>query len=411
VDYYDIARQGAFAEIPREMIQEYMPVWYADNADNLVSATVDGKIYAIPDSEPKAGYALLVLRRDWFPEGMTEVRSLADFYRYLENVKETQPEVMPFGLSEGEVGWLIGAFSFPYTGMMSAGAGNATSAVALSKFDNPNFRVFPNWSHPDILTYYEMMKQMYDAGFWTADNMNFPTSQWETFPAGLSGTGWAGDLDGVEYYRTALRQNFPDADIAVYDLGSEKQVPVDTGSPMGFALAVPTNGTNMERTLMLVELIYNDPYLHRLFKYGIEGEDYELNDKGEIIQFDVDNLFGFWPPYWRASFDFIPDGGFWEGRAAIEAEWATRTNVNPFVGFGLDTTAVSDIASNLWNIHMQYAMPIYLGMVDNVQDAIDELNRLYDEAGYQEYEDELFRQLEQFIRDNGLDVLGYSIFR
>jgi hypothetical protein len=60
---------------------------------------------------------------------------------------------------------------------------------------------------------------------------------------------------------------------------------------------------------------------------------------------------------------------------------------------------------------MEYAVPIYLGLVDDVQAAIDELNRQYDLAGYRAYEDEVFKQLEQFLVDAGFADLGYTITR
>jgi putative aldouronate transport system substrate-binding protein len=253
------------------------------------------------------------------------------------------------------------------------------------------------------------MKEFADKGYWTPDVMNNPASLWEAFPNGQSGMMWITNLNSIHGIWTSLQQLSPGAELYVYDFGLENNVPVDTYSPMGGATAIPRNGKNIERSLMVMELIYTDPALFHLFRYGIEGEDYTINDKNEIVINDVEAGLGHSAPYDNSDFEYVPDGGYWHGWDEIVAQVKSREQQNPFVGFGLDTTPVSDISSNLWNVHMEYAMPIYLGFVDNVQAAIDELNRQYDLVGYQDYEDEAFKQMEQYLKDSGLTQ--YTISR
>ena len=407
--YYDNARQGAYAEITLDNIKQYMPKWYADNADKLPSATVDGKIFCIPSANPQPNAPCGVLRRDWFPPGMTEVKTLDDLGKYFQHVLDTQPGVMPWAMSTGDISWINGAFAFAATNLMAPGGPNCTSTVVFNKLDDPDYKLLQNWKQPQVVAFFEKMKEFADAGYWTPDVMNNPNSLWQAFPSGQSGMMWVTNINSVNSIYVDLQQLSPGGDIYVYDFGLENNVPVDTYSPMGGALAVPRNGKNIERTLMLAELLYTDAEVYRLFRYGIEGEDYELNDKGEVVIFDVEAGFGYGEPYGNMVFDYIPEGGYWHGYEALKAQVDKRLQQNPFVGFGMDTTPVSDIANNLWNVHMEYAMPIYLGFVDDVQAAIDELNRQYDLVGYQAYEDEAFKQLEKYLAESGLT--GYTITR
>jgi ABC-type glycerol-3-phosphate transport system substrate-binding protein len=144
--YYDNARQGAYAEITLEDIKEYMPVWYAENADKLPSATVDGKIYCIPNANPWWNSPCGILRKDWFPPGMTEVNSLDDLGDYFAYVLETQPNIMPWAMSTGEVSWINGAYAFAASNLMAPGGPNCTSVICFNKLDDPNYKLLPTCS-------------------------------------------------------------------------------------------------------------------------------------------------------------------------------------------------------------------------------------------------------------------------
>jgi putative aldouronate transport system substrate-binding protein len=411
LSYYDNARQGAYAEITREDIQKYMPQWYADNADKLPSATVDGKIYCIPDANPSWNAPCGVLRKDWFPPDLDEVKSLDDLDKYFAYVLETQPGIMPFAMDTGAFSWINGAFAFAATNLMAPGGPNCTSVVCFNKLDDPNYKLLPTWKQPQLVPFFERMKEFADKGYWTADVMNNPVPLSEAFPGGQTGMRWILRIQGLNHVKQELEQLSPGGELYIYEFGLENNVPIDTVSPMGGAIAIPRTGKNMERALMFCELIYTDPSVYYLFRYGIEGEDYTLNENGEVVIADVEAGFGYGEPYNNTNFDLIPEGGNWEGYEALKEQVKAREQQNPFVGFGFDSTPVSDIANNLWTVHMEYAVPIYLGLVDDVQAAIDELNRQYDLVGYQEYEDEVFKQLEQFLVDAGFAELGYTITR
>jgi putative aldouronate transport system substrate-binding protein len=386
-----------------------MPVWYSENTDKLPCATVDGKIYCIPNANPQPNAPCGVLRRDWFPPDMTEVNSLDDLDKYFAYVKENQANIMPFAMDTGAVSWINGAYAFAATNLMAPGGPNCTSTVCFNKLNDPNYKLLPTWKQPQLIPFFEKMKDFADKGYWTPDVMNNPVSLWEAFPNGQTAMMWVTNIDSINGVYTGLKQLSPEGEIFAYDFGLENNVPVDTYSPMGGAIAIPRNGKNLERTLMLCELLYTDASVYRLFRYGVEGVDYELNDNGEVVTYDVEAGFGYGEPYNNTNFDYIPEGGYWPGHEALKAQIESRLQQNPFVGFGLDTTPVSDISNNLWNVHMEYAMPIYLGFVDNVQAAIDELNRQYDLVGYQAYEDEAFNQIEKYLAESGLS--GYTITR
>jgi len=404
-DFHSNAAAGAFAEIPRELIQRYMPVWYANNAARLVATSVGGRIYAIPNANPGFSFPGVVLRRDWFPEGMTTVRNMDDLYEFLSYVRDTRPEVMPVGLGSGDVTWLPGAWAFGYAGIMAPGTPNCTFPSVMQKHDYPNFVLGPNWAYPGLMPFWERMQDWNRAGFVGVDNINVPTSIWENFINGTSAVGLGDSLATIELKYAGLRANFPDAQLYVYYFGEDHGRFMDSASALNWSTGIPRNGQNMERTLMMLELIYTEPYLHRLYTYGIYGEDHEFNELGEVIIFDRENLSGFWRfPQTNPAFSFVPEGGHWGGRAALLERLEPLMFSSPFIDFGMDFTEVADVQANTWNVHVDHAVAIYLGLVDDIQAALDAFLADYDMIGYQRFEDELYAQMQQFIIDMGLDV-------
>ena len=413
LSYFDNVNQGAYQPIPREKIRELMPTWYADNADLLVATLVGGQIYAIPNPSVAINMPIAMLRADWFPPGMTEVRNLDDMYEYLSYIQETQPGLMmPWVMCEGTVAWINGAFAFGATHLKAPGGPNCTSPAIFDKRDDPHYVMKPNWAQPTLIPFFEYMKKFADAGFWTHDVLNNPTDMNTAFREGLSGVGWSLNVRAVQSAYELMQQLDPNARIYAYDFGYADNVSVDNFSPMGGAVSIPLNGQNMDDVLRFIELLYVTPELDHLFRYGIEGVNYELNSAGGIIRNATHDFgLGYWVPVLNDDHEFPPAAGFWPGWEELLAERDRRFQLNPFAGFGFDTSSIADIMGNMWDIHMIYGMPLYLGFVDDVNEALAEINRQLDMVGYKTYEDELFRQLQIFFDEVGFSEMGYTISR
>jgi len=165
------------------------------------------------------------------------------------------------------------------------------------------------------------------------------------------------------------------------------------------------NAANVEYALRLIEITYCDEEISHLWRYGVEGVNYSLDGrKVSIIDADQDIPSGYYPVYENTDFNFEPENGEWPGYKAFKESIRQRALINPFADFAINTEAVSDIVGNLGNIHGEYAMLIYLGFVDDVDDAIADLNRRYEAAGLDKYEEEVYNQLQAFIADRGIDA-------
>ena len=415
LSYFTNARQGAFQAIPRELIQRYMPAWYATASQTLAAATVDGNIYAVPFAYPRVNAPMTILRRDWFPPGMTSVRTMQDLYDYLAHIRDTQPQLlMPYVMDQGTTGWINGAKMFAATFLKAPGGPNCTAPVVMDKRDYPNFVLLNNWEQPQIVEYLEWFYRFRNSGFWTGDVANNPVGMNAAFQDGLSGVMWITNTEAFNWLYPRMRMTHPEAEFYVFDWGLENNVPVDTFSPMNGALSIPRNGRNMERALMFMELLYTDVELTNVWSFGIEGVDWYLNDAGELVRLIDFSPAGFGNPLSNNRLWHPAEGGRWPGIDALNAQIESRIQFNPFVGFGFDSTispAVSAFATSAYSQQAQFGVPLYAGFNSDIQGTLDEMNRLNTLAGIEVWADELYRQLQEFIIENNLYALGYSISR
>ena len=77
--------------------------------------------------------------------------------------------------------------------------------------------------------------------------------------------------------------------------------------------------------------------------------------------------------------------------------WEPRIVSNPTVTFVFDDSSVSDYAAACKAILADYVPSLQLGLVDDVEAYLAEMNTKLESAGIGTVEDELFRQYEEWV--------------
>lgn len=403
--YFDNARKGAYMEIKQEDVEKYMPNWWANYSDIFPASNVGGKNYAIPQTTSPYNTYVYGLRKDLMDKyGIKEVTNYEQLDQYFAAVKENEG-ITPFALFNGYATWLNGAFGFYYSHLMAPGSPNCTSPVALNKDDDPDYQLYRTWEQPQLIEFFKIMKDFYDKGYWAADALANPVTTNDAYMAGTSGTGV---LNNLPFYANSfyeqMKASHPDWELYIFDPGRSTNSPIDTFSPMAGGYAIPRASKNYESVLKAYELMTSDIDIGRLLQYGILNEDYTLNDNEEYTMVNIDvfpeggyGLYGFLSVENRyKSTTTYPEFD------ALSEEVNSRLQQNPFVTFTVDTSNMQDIVANLQAVQSEYGTPLYMGMVDDVDEAIATINQKLLDAGLEAYEDEVYKQLQQFIEDNHL---------
>ncbi|MFC3800060.1 ABC transporter substrate-binding protein [Cohnella sp. GCM10012308] len=408
-DYVTQAARGAFYPLSYEMLSKHMPRHMEKlPREAIEAAKVGGIPYMIPTASPDRKVMLALFRKDIMAEsGMTEIRKFSDIEPYLATVKNDHPGMIPLNLDSQKdlplpymfllnekIAWPGAPFDSgdPLAQGIVADMEDA-SGVLKSAVDEPFL---------DVQKYAaRKMKSWYDAGFINKNPFANDTPSKDNFCNGESGIAFGNSIDTVPIFSTCKEKG-----IDVY--------PFPLLTPSGKAsqsswlvngVAIPANSKHPERTLEALDLIMEDPSYAYLAYYGIEGQNYVITGNGEIgLPAGVTSESNTYPP--DAS-------GFWFVNKALFSPMETWTReyvelqgkidsylVNmPYTGFTFNSQNYESEVASLKSISTQYAQPIYIGAVHDVDAAFDALTAKLNGAGIEKVKTEVQKQGSAYLKN------------
>jgi len=405
--FFDLAPQGAFAPITREQIQTYMPVWYSENAQFLPAATVDGQIFAIPNNAVGINAPYLMYRTDWLPPGMDSINSMEDLYDYLAHALEMYPHIIPWSMSQGMTPWQTPAMAFAYTHLMAPGAPRSPSVLVLDKRDYPNFVLTRTVENEGYREFFRIMRRFHESGFTHADSLVNPFAQNEEFWHGNTAVFNAAPhawTNWINEQMTALWDG--EVEIAVFDFGAVHNVGADRTSAMGRGIAIPfRSADSVPDVLRLIETLYTHEYLYVLWRYGVEGVDFNELEGGVIERLDEEgrDLPAAWGPIYENVRFQRPGANEWPGFRSFMDSIEAREFINPFVDilWDMGTNDLGLMRNSMTSIGQEEIPMLGLGLHADVDTAMDNWLQRQIEAGLEEYEQEVLRQLQEYLITTG----------
>lgn len=176
-------------------------------------------------------------------------------------------------------------------------------------------------------------------------------------------------------------------------------------TPLANALTIPETAENPERTLMFLDLLETDRDLYDLVHYGILGKTYELNGEEAVYPEGMNGSNsnymewgGRWA-MWKPQF-MRPDASYDEGFWTREAEFAASNpnNVNsPLAGFNLNMDDINIEIAERDQIFNDANKLLDVGMVDDVEAAIKDLQEKQIEAHRDRVLEETQRQIDEYL--------------
>ncbi|CAJ0570998.1 unnamed protein product, partial [Mesorhabditis spiculigera] len=289
--YVPESNKGSFMELNPELIQKYMPRYYAkQDSAAYEAAKVNGKQYMIPTTTPDRKVAVMVLHKDIMTAaGVNQPSKLSDLEPYFAEIKKNHPNMTPLNLdSQYDLPAPFGALvseKFAYGGApMDTGDPSATGNY--SDQEDPSGKILSITDEPvkSAFTYAaETMKRWYDAGYINKNPYANKIRSKDNFCEVLSPSGHA-----------------------------------TTSSWLNNGVAIAANSKNVERTLQALDLIMEDESYAYTVYYGIEGPyKFVQWDKGQqLIVERNEEYYGGVPPIKRIVLLFLSDDAAY---AALQA--------------------------------------------------------------------------------------------
>lgn len=382
---------GYITTIDPAMVEEIAPNYItARYGMGFDSVKVNGEYYALPvGSKVMAGdgsnVSILNNILEEVGTSYDQITTMDDFMDAAAAVKEKNPGMWIWAQPEAT------AKAFPSVvspeGTMYMMTGKEFVAV-----DHLSGEAIPNFGSEFFENLCKLNEQFFELGYSSKDvltDSSFSLAQWNAGNL-LAYVGYAEkvmnhDLAGVE----GSEQQY----VKIGDLPLYKEKDYDWG--VSFAKG---EEENLERWFELFDWIYasEENYLYSI--YGVEGEDWDYGDKGEIVPVTSDFMFSYWS-FGSMHYDTYPDKdpadvkaykGMESADIVMKADLGFSFNRHPEGGEDYEV-----IEAAIKTIRDEKIKPLLYGFGDYDTEFAAILAEL-NEAGYDDYCAEYIRQYNEW---------------
>ena len=343
----------------------------------------DGKNYFVPVYKDNVeGYDFIFRKElvDEFGWDISSVKSLKDLEPMLEDAKNkglkypylTQKTAMFYR-------WYIDNFDF-FT------ADSTSNWVAVDKKTN---EVVDTITTPEYLEFCTLMAEWAEKGYLSEDDVTKTTNDTTTQSQDWAVTWWTDLPVNME---AESRYNQPIA------LQPYTKRWAHSTSALGSCYCVTANSTpeQAQACIDFLGLLYTDSKLADIYTFGIEGEDFTYNDKGQVTQTSEKYNHSMWE---SASATIVtPLDNEPADKASLYTDFNGGAEISPAAGFRFDKTPVEAAFTACQNVFEEYGFALENGGIASadVESTIEAYQAALDEAGYQDILAEFQKQYDEW---------------
>lgn len=398
INYASNAAKGAYREIPMADVEKYMPLTAAATSQEQWRDTlINGKTFMIPQSFKELGVGAQFYREDLRKKyNVPEIKKPEDLEAYFEAIKANEKGMLPIDGTSDDAASLFQMFL--------EGWGYTKGLYNVTNFnpDDDTYRI-KGLLDPEFVTQYKaaatIMKRFYDKGYLPKNAFAQKTKASDLSKAGKTGL-WNDAFENYPQFAADMQSNG-------WELGA---LPHVTAS--GTALQRPSTGNgfsispqskNYERALMALDLLNQDKAYNMLLAFGIEGKNYVIQDDGKLAPGPgIDAANNPYPMYgagwWANNRDqWPPLENYTQGYIDMKKTLQDHAKSYLIDSFNVDTESIKTEMANITNVLTQYEKPIRLGMVKNVDQAVDDLIVKLKKAGAEKVVEEFQKQIDEYV--------------
>ena len=378
------ARNGLFLGLTEEMLQTYAPMtWESVSDEHWEACKFHDSIYLIPEdhylrwTHPGYAYRQELADEAGLEEGIHSWEELSDYFQY---VGQSHPDQLAWNMEETQYeslasGWMRSHSSFiPIEGL---GAGQIWGANQ----EKPDEIYSPYMTETDSLVEFaKLMKEWNRLGVWKQNASGVATNAQRC----EEGRGFVSGEDGF------------------FCFGEENGNITEASITQG-AMAVCASSRHPERALMVYDLLRNDPDCYRLFNYGIQGKQWEIDGTGHRIR----------PDSYEEERDAITTNYWWGRNDELEIDDDNRSletvrrrydvygqfiREYPYESFRPDMSSMCKQMNELSEIHTDYMTRITFGEYEQTaEEIVAEYQTAMRQAGVDKVTESLQKQMKGII--------------
>lgn len=370
-DYLPNVKEGNFINL-NVLLEQYGKEVYKEIDEKFwKGAEVNGSVYAVPNQKEIANMPMWVFSKehvDKYNIPYKELRTLEDLEPWLKLIKENEEGVIPF--------YVDNSYSVPMTWDELA------PGLGISLISN-NFDVVNIFETEEMLNNLETMRKYNELGYTNSKLGN---------TGDFSAKKFATKADGQPYAEKIWSNKGGSEVVAIPIFESY----ITNDSINGSMIAISKNSDNPEKAMEFLNLLNTDKYLRNLINYGIEGIHYEkisdnkirLLEESQKYLVDYYTLGNLFITY---VLDDEPDDKWAEFKAIND-----NSKISPVLGFKFDSSNVKVEINSINSVLEEFKRSLYTGLVDT-EEYVEKLNNKLKSAGIDKVEEELERQLNEWI--------------
>lgn len=394
---YTEAAKGSFYSFDRSFVEKCMPLTNKYQSEiSYGETTVDGKIVAISSNRENADTKIVAIRQDLADKyGIEKLENWDDYMNFMLTIAEKEtpesgilaqassgsnPEIWEIYRQQYDMFYLLKDNNLHYQYVYREGELPSVEDIELC------------WNSEAFLNFAKDMKKLADAGCWSRGALSGTVSDDDAFGA-LQGASIAWNATVYNYMRMAEKNE--GVRCMAYDLTGDHLVSCEEFNNNDMAIAAASK--DPERTAMVLDILKMDTQVNRLITLGIENDHYTLDgfeySKTENTEAYAPNGLSL---SWGISNGLYTEKGMEAREKEMTDSWKPRIVSNPTVTFVFNDKEVSDYASACKAVLADYVPSLQLGLVDDVEAYLAEMNEKLDAAGIAKVEEELFRQYTEW---------------
>ncbi|WP_308637881.1 extracellular solute-binding protein [Paenibacillus silvisoli] len=400
--YFKYAKQGAFMDLT-DLLPQYAPeVQGQVPAQDWSDVTIGGKIYAVPNTNPEYTPDGLVYREDWRKElNLPEIKDLDSIEAYMDGIKKNKQGVIP--INGSALNEIYTMFLY-YHDLHSIGG---DSGVVVSKsYDTPRDIVAYPFT-PEYEAWVKKTKEWADKGFWSKNTLSSKQEAGDLIKTGTGAIYWR-NPPGASGFITDVQKNDPKVELGYFPFTRFHNYAMPTMA-IANGMAIPRSAANPERSLMVLDKIRTDPKYYNLITYGIEGYHYDLINDGKNIEMPSKSqdpakvqAYGIADWGWRNK-ELMKSGiGGWDGLDKLNEEFSNMTKPDIFSPISMDYDPVKSEYAAVNQVIDQYGKPLMLGLVPDVDKAIQTYRDKLTAAGIDKVLDYVKQQANAYYDEKNI---------
>ncbi len=396
--YEQTVALGGFYPLSEEFIQTYAPdIWKVVPEVAWDQARINGEIYMVPNYQNEFAQDVVAVRGDLMEKyGIEQITSW-------DELKAFYMACAADGMYASQGGpWYQ---YFQAKGMATTGGAPKGGELILYNAQDPeDLSLYYLLDWDGFSDYCKQVKEMADAGCWSADVLNSSDERQTGLLTGRT-AGMIWNLGSCRTFAKQANAENPDWKVTLADPVSSLSKKVQPYINNGISINI--NSKNKERAMMVLNEFYTNPDIYDLAMLGIEGKHWEAvgDDQYKVIDesgYGVSNNCN-----WGWTNHEIQREEYIENRTELDDVYdamlgAWDNNIKDahyYDGFNFDTTNVSTQFAAVEAALGNYYDPLVNGLVDDVDQSIEALRAALESAGIRDVIAEMESQAASFVAE------------